>query len=211
MGSDKVYRVSMHRTDGGFLVNGANGKRGSTLKTRPQTDSPVCLEKAEALYAKLVNEKKHHRDTPYVEGPDMGDYDPSPTDPGGTAAVAVDAIVTEAIAPQLLTSVEDHEEAARLIGDDGMAVQKKHDGKRIVLVAERSGIFPYNRTKSVCGVAPNLIEEAKKLREKIGNFIFDGESVGAHWIVTGKQRLIGKMEVVNLISLLKSIMKSGWW
>ena len=56
--SDKVYQVSIDETEGGFKVNYAYGRRGSTLKTGTKTQQPVSRDKAEKLFAKLVKAKE---------------------------------------------------------------------------------------------------------------------------------------------------------
>ena len=57
--SDKVYSAELlPAADGsGYVVNAAWGRRGSTLQTGTKTAKTLPLEKAQAIYDKLVAEK----------------------------------------------------------------------------------------------------------------------------------------------------------
>jgi len=55
--SDKVYRAAIEPRDGGYVVNFAYGRRGSTLATGTKTTSPVYFDAARLIYDKLVREK----------------------------------------------------------------------------------------------------------------------------------------------------------
>jgi len=56
--SDKVYEVDLCEVDTDqYLVNFRYGKRGGNLKDGTKTKSPVSLEKAEAIFDKLVLDK----------------------------------------------------------------------------------------------------------------------------------------------------------
>jgi bifunctional non-homologous end joining protein LigD len=56
--SDKVYNVFIvDKGSDKFVVNFTYGRRGSTLNKGTKTPTPVSLEKAQAIYGKLINDK----------------------------------------------------------------------------------------------------------------------------------------------------------
>ena len=55
--SDKVYRIAIEPRDGGYVVNFAYGRRGSTLNTGTKTACPLYFDAARLIYDKLVKEK----------------------------------------------------------------------------------------------------------------------------------------------------------
>src|SRR5260370_9041728 len=75
---------------------------------------------------------------------------------------------------QLLTALDDGNEAAAKLLDPNYAVQQKFDGKRIMLHIERSSVTAHNREGLSCPVAPNTIAEARQFAP-IAPVIFDGE------------------------------------
>ena len=75
---------------------------------------------------------------------------------------------------QLLTAIDDGNEAAARLLDPNYAVQQKFDGKRIMLHIERSSITAHNREGLTCTVSPHIIAEARQFAP-IAPIIFDGE------------------------------------
>ena len=75
---------------------------------------------------------------------------------------------------QLLTAIDDGNEAAARLLDPNYAVQQKFDGKRIILHIERSSVTAHNREGLTCSVSPNIIAEARQF-EAIAPIMFDGE------------------------------------
>lgn len=55
--SDKVYHVYIVEKDDKYVVNVAYGRRGAGLNRGTKTPNPVSLEKAQAIYGKLINDK----------------------------------------------------------------------------------------------------------------------------------------------------------
>lgn len=55
--SDKVYNVYIVEKDDKYVVNFAYGRRGASLNRGTKTPNPVSLEKAQAIYGKLINDK----------------------------------------------------------------------------------------------------------------------------------------------------------
>jgi bifunctional non-homologous end joining protein LigD len=62
--SDKVYQAAIEAADGGYVVNFAYGRRGTTLATGTKTTSPVSFDDARKIYDKLVREKAAKGYTP---------------------------------------------------------------------------------------------------------------------------------------------------
>ena len=56
-GSDKVYHLTLEQVAGGFVVNYANGRRGSSLQDGTRTPQPVSEADARALFAAIKKEK----------------------------------------------------------------------------------------------------------------------------------------------------------
>src|SRR5437879_11578584 len=66
--SDKLYRASIQQQNGGYIVNFAFGRRGTTLQTGTKTQAPVSYEEAKRIFDKLVNEKTAKGYTPGEDG-----------------------------------------------------------------------------------------------------------------------------------------------
>ena len=106
--SDKVYQVSLESKDDGYVVNFAYGRRGATLSTGTKTSAPLPLQKAQAIYNKLIQEKT-------AKG-----YSPGPA---GTPYQHTDKeLRSTGILPQLLNSI-GVEHAQGLITDPNWAMQ----------------------------------------------------------------------------------------
>jgi len=67
-GSDKVYQASITPRDGGFVVQFAYGRRGTTLQTGTKTQAPVPYDQATKIFDKLVQEKTAKGYTPGEDG-----------------------------------------------------------------------------------------------------------------------------------------------
>ena len=55
--SDKVYRIAIEPRDGGYVVNFAYGRSGSTLTTGTKTACPLYFDAARTIYDRVVKEK----------------------------------------------------------------------------------------------------------------------------------------------------------
>jgi bifunctional non-homologous end joining protein LigD len=73
--SDKIYQASIEQQNGGYVVNFAFGRRGTTLQTGSKTQSPVSYEEAKGIFDKLVNEKTAKGYTPGEDGTPYQDTD----------------------------------------------------------------------------------------------------------------------------------------
>lgn len=169
-GSDKIYLVTIDPVAGGkFHVNGWSGPRGGKLKQRPQTESgPVLRDEAEQLFAALVDKKKTQRKTPYSEGDGAANYvPPSTTSPADRPDIGC----------QLLTPIEDETQVVKIIRGASFAIQEKFDGERGQLIAERSGIFVYNRESRATSISSLIVDEAKRILKRVGPFTIDGEAL----------------------------------
>ena len=154
--SDKVYRVAIEPRDGGYVVNTAFGRRGTTLSTGTKTSSPVAMDMAKFIHDKLVREKM-------AKGYSIG-ADGTPYQDGIRK-------VTD-IRPQLLNPIDNVEP---LLRDDTFYLQPKHDGKRLLIQKQGSTVTGINRRGIECGIPESIRVAALALP---GDFLMDGEAVG---------------------------------
>ena len=154
--SDKVYRIAIEPRDGGYVVNFAYGRSGSTLNTGTKTTTPVYYDAAQKIYDKVVRGKLAKG---YVLAADSQTY------------VTGSRKVTD-IRPQLLNAVEDPEP---LLADEAFYLQPKHDGKRLLLHKQGFELTGINRRGIECGFPESIRAAAAALPH---NFLVDGEAVG---------------------------------
>lgn len=167
-GSDKVYDVKLVAVDGGYLVNAFSGPRGATLTPRPQTpNGPVSLKDAEKVFRKAVDGKKHHRKTPYQEGP-----------PLTLGYIPPERAASGDLQPQLLTAIDEPETANNILADSDYVALEKYDGVRAFLVCEPNGISGVSRTGKPVALTGDIESAAKQLSNRAGALILDGESMG---------------------------------
>jgi bifunctional non-homologous end joining protein LigD len=157
-GSDKVYQIALEERPGGYAVNVAYGRRGSTLTAGTKTPEPVAHEKAVKIYDKLVREKTAKG---YTLGPNVAAY------LDGNRRVT-------SVRPQLLNSVEITE-LSRLLADDAFVLQAKFDGRRMLIQKRGEEVIGINRRGIECGVPETIRAAALVLNE---DFLIDGEAVG---------------------------------
>src|SRR5437763_12335068 len=69
--SDKVYQATIEQQNGGYVVNFAFGRRGTTLQIGTKTQSLVSYDEAKGIFDKLVNEKTAKG---YIPGQDGTPY-----------------------------------------------------------------------------------------------------------------------------------------
>jgi bifunctional non-homologous end joining protein LigD len=190
-GSDKVYKLDLEATDGGFTVIGWNGRRGSSLK------KPVPYAEAKKLFDSIIKEKTKKG------------YRPGE---GGSAYVTATAGEKIGIDLQLLT--EDSEaNIARYINDDAYIAQEKIDGERRP-VARHDTVIGGNRNGFAVALPRVLVDTLSALppdteidAEQIGDTLYafdllkyDGKglrtvSTLARWYQL-TQRLAGLSNVV---------------
>lgn len=174
--SDKVYIIDKVPTGGGFVVNFAYGRRGSTLTTGTKTAQPVSETKAHEIFNKLRSEKMAKG---YFEGTTTSAYAGVATNANPTASQPTGINV------QLLNPVEDTELDA-LLKDEQTGAQEKFDGKRIALVLDKGEIYGVNRTGLRCGIPDTFVKALKNLAALVQQIfsinleqvILDGEAIG---------------------------------
>jgi len=163
--SDKVYRAAIEKADGGFVVNFAYGRRGSTLNTGTKTTQPVPYDEAEKIYNKLVNSKT-------AKG-----YKPAECSRSGTgigSSVTARERRDTGLRAQLLNPVTE-DEAEEYLKNDDWCAQEKFDGKRMLLHKSESEIIAANRNGLPTGIPDAITAQLMKITD---NFLIDGESVG---------------------------------
>ena len=158
--SDKVYQAAIEEANGGFVVNFAFGRRGTTLQTGTKTQSPVPYEKAKAILEKLVASKMAKGYTPGTEGTPYTHTDKEARDTG--------------LRPQLLNPITE-EQVAEILADKDYWLQEKFDGKRILLRKEADVIVGINRKGLTVGLPEPILKSGKAYEE---SFVLDGECVG---------------------------------
>ena len=163
--SDKVYRAAIEEDDGGFSVNFAYGRRGSSLAVGTKTQEPVSLDEAVAIYEKLVRSKlaKGYRPLgqPAGTGTGIGINMPEVRQDTGLRA-------------QLLNAITE-DEAEPYLRDPDWCAQEKYDGKRVLIRKTGAQIIAANRNGLATGLPVAL---TAKLAEVLGDFVIDGELVG---------------------------------
>lgn len=157
--SDKVYRAQIEAAEGGFVVNVAYGRRGSTLSTGTKTKTPVDHAVAVRIFDKLVAEKQSKgyttgtAGTPYLHDEKAGRV--------------------SGLLPQLL-NVIDETAAAHLLADPQWVMQEKFDGRRLMLRKVGATVEGINKLGLVVSVAAPIAAAALDLP---GDFVLDGEVI----------------------------------
>jgi bifunctional non-homologous end joining protein LigD len=159
-GSDKVYRAAIEPNNGGYVVNFAYGRRGTTLQTGTKTPVAVNLDAARGIYERLIREKTSKGYTPGENGTPYEHTDKEQQNTG--------------ILPQLLNPIEE-EDVTGLIDDPAFCVQEKYDGCRIMIRKEGAAINGINRKGLMCGIPSVLVNEVEQIP---GDVVIDGESIG---------------------------------
>lgn len=165
--SDKVYQVYIEKTDGGFLVNFAFGRRDAKLQTGTKTTSPVIESKANDIFDKLVHEKMAKGYT---------------LDEQGTPFTGTEKEEKKSnILPQLLNSIE-FDQLDKYLNDDHWATQQKIDGIRILYQVEDGVVKAINRTGIEVATKPLIAKEVLELAQG-DKIILDGEVVGDNYYI----------------------------
>jgi bifunctional non-homologous end joining protein LigD len=163
--SDKIYRAAVEAKDGGYVVNFAYGRRGSTLNTGTKTEQPVPYDEAVSIYEKLVKSKaaKGYRPT--------GDTETG----AGIAMTVTDREQRDSgLRAQLLNPIAE-DEVATCLDDDAWCAQEKFDGKRMQIRRTGNELVAVNRDGLSIGFPQAY---AACLAPVPGDFVIDGESVG---------------------------------
>jgi bifunctional non-homologous end joining protein LigD len=157
--SDKVYQASLQEVDGGFTVDYAFGRRGTTLKTETKTKEPLDYEKAKKVYDDLIKNKMAKGYTPGTAGTPY-----IHTDKESQYTGILCQLLNEIMLPK----------AKEFIEDDDYFAQEKYDGKRLLLSKGEADVTAINKKGLSCGAPEPVIESAKRMPQ---NTIIDGETV----------------------------------
>lgn len=164
--SNKEYRVQLMERDGGWVVTGYNGRRGSALKPQPKTPAPVTYEEAEKVYTKLVAKKMKDG---YTSNEDGRTYQDLP-----------EGKVHSGVRLQLLTDLDRNEEdrIQDLLADPLWVAQQKHDGERRALIRKGNVVQGTNREGFVVPLAQPVVDALLEMESD--DFVLDGEDMGTH-------------------------------
>lgn len=160
--SDKIYQAELIEFNGGWVVNFAYGRRGSSLAHGTKTKQPVKYEAAKKAYDKLVKSK-------VAKG--------YASKNGTAASIATIANDKEdsGIRPQLLNEMSENE-AQFFINDDRYCMQEKFDGRRRMIIKDlKDKVMGVNKK----GLITPLTSEIAMACDSIGGpYIIDGEDMG---------------------------------
>jgi len=162
--SDKEYHAAVNEVEGGYTVTFAFGRRGTALSAGTKTLAPVTLEKAQAIYDRLIAEKT-------AKG-----YTPDGT--GALFAQSDNAGRVSGLHPQLLNSVGE-DAAKAYLADDAWCLQEKFDGRRI-MAAVAGGTAEGSNRKGLFASMPQEISDALS---RLPDCILDGELLGGSYAV----------------------------
>jgi len=154
--SDKIYCATIEPKAGGWVVNFAYGRRGSTLTSGTKTSVAVDYGSARGIYDKLVKEKQ-------AKGYTQGD-DGTPYQHGDKQ--------TSGIHCQLLNPIEDPE---RLLTDAAFIMQEKWDGRRLLIRKQDDKIPGINRLGLTVAIPQTLQDDLSQCPLDVN---IDGEAVG---------------------------------
>lgn len=157
--SDKVYQAELKEEAGGFVVNFAYGRRGSTLTTGSKTAAPVDYDTAKKTYDKLVKSKTSKGYKPQG-GEDLGIQVVDKNDTG--------------IRPQLLNDIAE-EDAEKYIIDDRWCMQEKFDGRRKMLHYSGSTVIGANKKGLEVPIITQMQLDVQRIQ---GACLLDGEDMG---------------------------------
>jgi bifunctional non-homologous end joining protein LigD len=173
-GSDKVYNAAITVEGDGYIVSFSYGRRGTALQAGRKTAAPVALEKAEAIYEKLIAEKQSKGYTPQEGGILFA---------GGENAGRVTGNI-----PQLLNATTEAE-LDTCLADDSWCLQTKHDGKRIMISKASGEVEGSNRKGLVVALPQELVSAFSHVPNQT---TLDGELVGTTFHVFDATRWNGR-------------------
>lgn len=167
-GADKIYKLSIEPAGDLWVVNYANGRRGSTLATGTKTRAPVDWAAARKACNKVLAEKVGGGYLP-IDGSEL-DAD------GKADAIATDEKRQTGWLPQLLNPVDEPEDIEALICDSDWVSQQKYDGERRFLIVNDAGeVSAANRKGETVPVDAPLREAMEALGVEA---VLDGEQIG---------------------------------
>jgi bifunctional non-homologous end joining protein LigD len=173
--SDKVYQASVEQESGGWVVNFAYGRRGSSMNTGTKTKAPVTYPQAKSIYDRLVKEKVAKGYTPGENGVP---FQATPREEKSTG-----------ITPQLLNPIDSGELSAFVL-DRRYVLQEKFDGRRTLVRLLNGAVEGINRTGLVVAL-PEPIARAVAASE-VSSLILDGELLGDAFVAFDLLELDGR-------------------
>jgi bifunctional non-homologous end joining protein LigD len=165
-GSDKVYLLQMVQVNDGYGLVYANGRRGSALKTKPKTTSPLSLVDATKEFDKIVKSKINSasRYAPSLNG-------------GETLELSEKANKDSGLRVKLLNEITE-DEALILCNHPDWVMQPKFDGERRPIIIKDGSADGTNRNGQFTGGLKTTIANALDSTidmildtEDLGNFI----------------------------------------
>ncbi len=176
--SDKVYNAAIVEDGSGFTVHVEWGRRGSTLNAGNKCVR-VTRAAADKMFERLVREK---RNKGYEEI--AGEVKPAAVAPpegkGSASKVSTGKRAKVGHAAQLLTAIDDDDELAKFLADDGMVAQQKLDGIRVLVQVQDGELIATNRDGKVTQLAGKALGGLEYLPQ---GTIVDGEVLGdAYWL-----------------------------
>lgn len=164
-GADKIYKLAIEPSGGLWVVNYANGRRGTTLTTAPVTKAPVAYAEARKQCNSKLFSKVGDGYVP-IAGSRFGE---------GMAAEAIATIAREAsgMIPQLLLQIDD-EAINSFVMDDAYGMEIKYDGERRMLEVKDGAVVGGNRKGQTVALSHLIAADVSKLPD----VVLDGEQIG---------------------------------
>lgn len=169
-GSDKIYMISIEPDGALWVVNYANGRRGSTMATGAKTKTPVSYAEARKATNALLYDKVGGGYVP-IAGSRFAD---------GMTAEAIATITKEASGyiPQLLAPIDD-DEVERLIRDPNYVAEPKHNGERRFVIVKDGVVSGGNRKGQTVALSKSIADAAATFGCDV---VLDGEQIGDRFI-----------------------------
>lgn len=163
--SDKQYSVTIQPQDGGYVVNAAWGRTGSTMQTATKSNGPVTREEAQAIADKLLNEKRKKGYTDDGSGAAYSGVEFAGRDTGYRT--------------QLLEHVEEGQ-TERLLADPAWGMQEKYNGeRRLIVMIPGEQVFGTNRDGLRVAINDDLANVIVGRIPVTGETVIDGEDFGS--------------------------------
>lgn len=160
-GSDKVYQLALEQSNGGFVVNFAYGRRGSSLQTGTKTQAPVEFGKAKKIYDKLITEKTAKG---YAVGENGAAYQSAQNGDKKDSGIRC----------QLLNPIEESE-VSHYIADTAFWAQEKKNGERRLVRKVGDTVEGINKKGLLVDLPKAVVTSVLAIT---GDFVMDGEQIG---------------------------------
>lgn len=164
--ADKEYQLHLEPAPGGFVVNFAFGRRGSTLKPGTKTQEPVSHDAAVKIYEKLLKEKTSKGYTQAESGMRYVGTDLAARDSG--------------LSPQLPTAIQP-EDVPDYENSGEWVCQEKFDGQNRIVILAGGQVGGVNRRGLTCPVPEHW--DANDLPHANGRTVLCGEDMGSVLVV----------------------------